>query len=218
MLHYIFRFADGDRERSFKSTFDAYCAISEAYNFDGFLGARLAADEKEGYVSILEVEEYLLSLGKVRDYLELASSACFDDAQILEDIRRDYDPSATSILPAWRKHMDEYSAGYDEWISRVSVRFQCFDKDWVADDGRSKIPVPNDSFMIKVWEAANIMMSVCADDCGANLHHAKDYCLDAAKRFKEISDLCIDAAKDYQNTIELNELYAPSDDEPWYNK
>ncbi|MBO7636780.1 MAG: hypothetical protein J6S89_09400 [Paludibacteraceae bacterium] len=108
MFHYIFRFADGDQDRFFNSTFDANCTIVDAFNMceEYFLGARLA-DEKEGWINILEAEKYVTEVAPVKSYLEHACGACFDDAQICGDVKRLYAIDQSKVLPSWRQHMEE---------------------------------------------------------------------------------------------------------------
>lgn len=120
MFHYIFRFADGDQDRFFNSTFDANCTIVDAFNMceDYFLGARLA-DEKEGWVNILDAETYVMQVAPVKEYLEIACLSGFDDSQIREDIKRMFFMDVPEILPSWRQHMEEYSDAYDDYIKGI---------------------------------------------------------------------------------------------------
>lgn len=124
MFHYIFRFADGDQDRFFNSTFDANCTIVDAFNMceEYFLGARLA-DDKEGWVNILEAEKYVTEVAPVKSYLEHACGACFDDAQIRQDIKRMYFPGAVSIkvLSSWKQHMSEFNSWLKEQYVRTTV-------------------------------------------------------------------------------------------------
>lgn len=124
MFHYIFRFADGDQDRFFNSTFDANCTIVDAFNMceEYFLGARLA-DEKEGWVNILEAEKYVTEVAPVKGYLEHACGACFDEAQIRQDIKRMYFPGAVSIkiLSSWKQHMSEFNSLLKEQYVRTTV-------------------------------------------------------------------------------------------------
>lgn len=124
MFHYIFRFADGDQDRFFNSTFDANCTIVDAFNMceDYFLGARLA-DEKEGWINILEAEEYVTEVAPLKSYLEHACGACFDEAQIRQDIKRIYFPGAVSIkiLSSWKQHMSEFNSWLKEQYVRTTV-------------------------------------------------------------------------------------------------
>lgn len=124
MFHYIFRFADGDQDRFFNSTFDANCTIVDAFNMceDYFLGARLA-DEKEGWINILEAEKYVTEVAPVKSYLEHACGACFDEAQIRQDIERMYFPGAVSIkiLSSWKQHMSEFNSWLKEQYVRTAI-------------------------------------------------------------------------------------------------
>lgn len=124
MFHYIFRFADGDQDRFFNSTFDANCTIVDAFNMceDYFLGARLA-NEKEGWINILEAEKYVTEVAPVKSYLEHACGACFDEAQIRQDIKRMYFPGAVSIkiLSSWKQHMSEFNSWLKEQYVRTAI-------------------------------------------------------------------------------------------------
>lgn len=124
MFHYIFKFADGDQDRFFNSTFDANCTIVDAFNMyeDYFLGARLA-DDKEGWINILEAEKYVTEVAPVKSYLEHACGACFDEAQICQDIKRMYFPDAVSIkiLSSWKQHMSEFNSWLKEQYVRTTV-------------------------------------------------------------------------------------------------
>lgn len=119
MFHFIFRFADGDQDRFFKSTFEAYCVILDAFNQceEYFLGARLA-DEKEGWIHILDAEAYVAQVAPVKEYLEIAGLYDFDDSQIREDIKRMFSMDVPEILPNWKQYMEEYVKGYKEWLKR----------------------------------------------------------------------------------------------------
>ena len=108
MVHIVLVFADGDSKRDFVSTFDAYNEILNAFNMcEGYFVGALRATSKKP-VDILKAEEYLSQVGPVKEYLEYAAVAGFDDAQICEDIERMYGRYAPSMLPSWRKHMREY--------------------------------------------------------------------------------------------------------------
>ena len=120
MVHIIFRFADGDSERDFNNTFEAMCAIVDAFNYceDYFIGARFA-DEKEGnWINILDAEAIMCEVGRVREYLEIACICCFSDEQILKEIREICNYEADQILPSWRQFMKEYTDSLNEWIKR----------------------------------------------------------------------------------------------------
>lgn len=72
--------------------------------------------------------------------------------------------------------------------------------------------------MNRIWEASSNLLDVYTDDCGANLDRCVETLRNASTAFTGISQLLADEAKSLQNEIELDELYAPDDDEPWYNK
>ena len=80
------------------------------------------------------------------------------------------------------------------------------------------IYLPNYPMMNRIWEASSNLLDACIDDCGANLDRCVEVLREASKNFAGISQLLADQANSIQNEIELNELYAPDDDEPWYNK
>lgn len=81
-----------------------------------------------------------------------------------------------------------------------------------------EIDLPNYPMMNRIWEASSNLLDACIDDCGANLDRCVEVLREASKNFAGISQLLADQANSLQNDIELNELYAPDDDEPWYNK
>ena len=81
-----------------------------------------------------------------------------------------------------------------------------------------EIELPNYPMMNRIWEASSNLLDACIDDCGANLDRCVEVLREASKNFAGISQLLADQANSLQNDIELNELYAPDDDEPWYNK
>ena len=62
------------------------------------------------------------------------------------------------------------------------------------------------------------MLDVYEDDCSANLDRCVQFCEEASKLFAGVSQLTTDLAVDYKKQIELNELYAPDDNEPYYNR
>lgn len=96
----------------------------DAFNMceDYFLGARLA-DEKEGWVNILEAEKYVTEVAPVKSYLEHACGACFDEAQIRQDIKRMYFPGVVSIkiLSSWKQHMSEFNSWLKEQYTRNTI-------------------------------------------------------------------------------------------------
>lgn len=99
----------------------------------------------------------------------------------------------------------------------------CLDGRWFLrvtyNDGVIKeICLPNHPMMNRIWEASHNLLDVYVDDCGANLDRCVEVLRSASKAFAGISQLLADQANSLQNEIELNELYAQDDDEPWYNK
>ena len=120
MVHIIFSFADGDSKRDFNSTFDAYVEILNAYNQceEYFLGARLASSKKPEYINILDAEAYLGQVGPVKDYLEYAAVAGFDESQIMEDIAEIFFMKVTEMLPSWKKHIREYASEIDHYMRK----------------------------------------------------------------------------------------------------
>ena len=118
MVKFIFRFADGDSEREFNSTFEAYCEVLEAYNQceEYFLGARLATSKKADWINILDAEEYVGQVGPVKEYLEHAAVCGFDEYQIREDIQNMYFMNVPSMFASWKKHMQEYVKELDNFI------------------------------------------------------------------------------------------------------
>ena len=81
-----------------------------------------------------------------------------------------------------------------------------------------KVELPNHPMMNRIWEASHNLFDVYIDDCGANLNCCVEVLREASKNFAGISQLLADQANSLQNEIELNELYAPDDEEPYWNK
>ena len=110
VVHIIFKFSDGEFDRFFGTTFEALCEVTTAFNMceEYFIGARFA-DEKEGkYISILDAEKTVKEVYRVKEYLQLAAAAGFDDKQIVEDINMLHGMNYTSVLPSWKQYMEEY--------------------------------------------------------------------------------------------------------------
>lgn len=81
-----------------------------------------------------------------------------------------------------------------------------------------EIELPNYPMMNRIWEASSNLLDVYIDDCGANLDRCVEVLREASKKFAGISQLLADQANSLQNEIELDELYAPDDEEPYWNK
>jgi hypothetical protein len=81
-----------------------------------------------------------------------------------------------------------------------------------------EIDLPNYPMMNRIWEASQYLLDVYIDDCGANLNRCVETLRSASTSFTGISLLLADEANSLQNEIELNELYAPDDEEPYWNK
>lgn len=78
-----------------------------------------------------------------------------------------------------------------------------------------EIDLPNNPMMNRIWEASHNLLDVYIDDCGANLNRCVETLRSASTAFTGIAILLADEAKKIQEDIDL---YAPSDDEPWWNK
>lgn len=81
-----------------------------------------------------------------------------------------------------------------------------------------EIDLPDYPMMNRIWEASSAPLDVYIDDCGANLNRCVETLLEASKNFAGISQLLADQANSLQNEIELDKLYAPDDEEPYWNK
>lgn len=81
-----------------------------------------------------------------------------------------------------------------------------------------EIDLPNYPMMNRIWEASHNLLDVCIDDCGANLNRCVETLRSASTAFTGIALLLADEAKKIQDDIDLDNLYAPDPDEPWYNK
>lgn len=122
MKHFILTFTDGDSKRDFDSTFDAYVEILNAFNQceEYFIGARLA-NEKEGYVNILDAEAYVQQVAPVKEYLELAAVAGFEDDQICEEIKNMYFMDVPEVLPSWKQYMEEYMEELENYMLKHPI-------------------------------------------------------------------------------------------------
>lgn len=123
MIHIVFTFTDGDSKRDFNSTFDAYVEVLNAFNQceEYFVGARLATSKKAEYIDILEAEAYIGQIGPVKDYLEYAAVAGFDESQICEDIKNMFFMVVPEMLTSWKKHMREYSKELKEFMANHPI-------------------------------------------------------------------------------------------------
>ena len=117
-MTFKFVFADGETDRVFNSTFDAYIEVINAFNQceDYFIGARLATSKKPEYLDIFNVEAYVNQVAPVKDYLEYAAAAGFDEEQIMEDIAEMFFMKVTELLPSWKKHMREYMRELEDFM------------------------------------------------------------------------------------------------------
>ena len=90
---------------------------------------------------------------------------------------------------------------------------------WHNHEIESAIELPNYPIMNRIYEASRYLLDVCIDDCGDNLYRCEYILRNASTAFAGISQLLADKAKRTQEEIDLEDLlYAPSDDEPWWNK
>lgn len=88
----------------------------------------------------------------------------------------------------------------------------------VYNDGIKEICLPNHPMMNRIWETASNLLNVYIDDCDGNLDRCVETLRSASIAFAGISQLLADEAKKTQEDIDLNDLYAPDPNEPWYNK
>lgn len=77
-----------------------------------------------------------------------------------------------------------------------------------------EIDLPNHPMMNRIWQASSNLLDVYIDDCCGNLDRCVTVLREASKKFAGISELLADKA----NSIEMDILYAPDEEEPWYNK
>lgn len=117
MIQVLFRFADGVRVNNFKSTFSAYCAILNAFNMyeEYFIGAKT-----DKYLNILDVEKYVSEITPVKEYLEIAALAGFEDSQILEETNCIFHQTYSEIPSSWKQHMSEFNEALVEFTQRVA--------------------------------------------------------------------------------------------------
>lgn len=81
-----------------------------------------------------------------------------------------------------------------------------------------EIELPDHPMMNRIWDASHNLLDVYIDDCGANLDRCVETLRSASIAFAGISQLLADEAKKTQEDIDLDNLYAPDPDEPWWNK
>ena len=81
-----------------------------------------------------------------------------------------------------------------------------------------EIDLPNHPMMNRIWEASHNLLDVYIDDCGANLNRCVETLRSASTAFAGISQLLSDQADEEQNQLDLDRLYAPDDEEPYWNK
>ena len=77
-----------------------------------------------------------------------------------------------------------------------------------------EIDLPNHPMMNRIWEASSNLLDVYIDDCGGNLNRCVNVLREASKNFAGISELLADKA----NSIEMDILYSPDENEPYWNK
>lgn len=124
MVHIILKFSDGESERSFPTTFDAYNEVLNAFNQceEYFIGARLADDKEGKYISILDAEAYNAQVGPIKDYLEEACLQGFGESQLLDDIAQLLYHRFDEMLPSWKQHIEEYGKNFDEFQIRSAKK------------------------------------------------------------------------------------------------
>jgi hypothetical protein len=122
MVHIVFIFADGASKRDFDSTFDAYVEVLNAFNQceEYFVGALRATSKKP--VEILAAETYVAQVGPIKEYLEYAAVAGFDDDQICGDIEQMFGIHAPWVLASWRKHMREYMKELEAFMIKHPIK------------------------------------------------------------------------------------------------
>lgn len=85
-------------------------------------------------------------------------------------------------------------------------------------DPNQEMCLPQDPILDHIWEAASMIIRT-HDDCGGgNFDRMVSYYNQAKNIFAGASQLCQDKAREYQELIDLDNLYNPSDNEPWWNK
>ena len=77
-----------------------------------------------------------------------------------------------------------------------------------------EIDLPNHPMMNRIWEASSNLLDVYIDDCGGNFNRCVNVLREASKNFAGISELLADKA----NSIEMDILYSPDENEPYWNK
>ena len=197
MIHYIFKYGDGVRERAFATTFDAYIEILAESASENFIGARL--ETSVTYVMPNHALIYCDSVRPVREYLEQACLSGFDDAQIISDVKSLYGINIEYVPGDWKNHMREYSAAYDEWLLVASLRINRYDDEFSLCNCKQRVVLPNDELSKVMWEAVSLMLEIGVDDCGGNPTKAHGLALCAGAKFLEIALLCKELADKYKH-------------------
>lgn len=110
----------------------------------------------------------------------------------------------------------------DKMSNNLFPEITCRNGKWFLTGISNKFPVkvelPNHPMMNRIWEVSSNLLDVYIDDCGANLDRCVDVLRSASITFAGVSQLLADQANSLQNEIELDELYAHDDEEPYWNK
>ena len=88
------------------------------------------------------------------------------------------------------------------------------DGEWLYCVGTAELKLPSHPTMNKIWEASAAILECVTSDCGGNLDVCVKNLRDASKAFAGLAKICANSAND----IELELLYAPDENEPWYQR
>lgn len=80
-----------------------------------------------------------------------------------------------------------------------------------------EIDLPDYPMMNRIWKASSNLLEMYVDDAGGNEYNI-ELLRKVSKAFAGISQLLSDQADEEQNQLDLDKLYAPDENEPWYNK
>ena len=115
MPKFIFIFGSTISERRFDTTYEAMCDYLDANNqYEDVFHAK---DEKGNPVILTEAESLVKSISPVREYLEVAALAGFNDKQILHDTKGIHGTENATVPTSWKQYMKEYAEYCDRHIT-----------------------------------------------------------------------------------------------------
>lgn len=106
--------------------------------------------------------------------------------------------------------------------NNVFPEITCLDGRWFlrvvySTNEVKEICLPNYPMMNRIWEASSDLLEMYVDDAGGNEYNI-ELLRKVSKAFAGISQLLSNQADQEREQLDLDRLYAPDPDEPWYNK